>query len=198
MRAEYNKDMQFQVPQFIETEDKIVGPLSIRQFIYVGVGVGISGLLYFILQTWLWAILSFIVVGGALAIAFVKIQGRPLTAVIASAFNFYWNPQTYVWQPEHPRLGSLKAPKEGRDRLTAKKEEAKPKEKVALEAPEEERKGFLEKIAEGLALHKVWEDVQTGEKISDKQFTEDRMYGRYQIFQKLTGERHAARRVDYR
>ena len=29
-------DMQYQVPQFIETEDKVVGPFSLRQFAYVG------------------------------------------------------------------------------------------------------------------------------------------------------------------
>jgi hypothetical protein len=166
--------MQFQVPQFIETEDKIVGPLSLRQFIYVGVGVGISALFYFILQTWLAVILGIIFIGGALAISFVKVQGRPLVNVLVSAFNFYWKPQTYVWQSEQQQAEKAKAPAE------------KP------------RAATLEKIAAGMALHKSWQNIQTGEKISAKQFTEQKMYGRYQIFQKKTGDREAARRVDYR
>jgi hypothetical protein len=167
--------MQFQVPQFIETEDKIVGPLSLRQFFYVGVGAGITGLLYFVLQTWIWVIFAVILIGGSIAIAFVKIQGRPLARVILSAFNFYWRPQTYVWQPEHPQLESAKK-------------------------PERASKGGIsfEKIAAGMALRKSWAELQTGEKMSAKQFTENKMYGRYQIFQKTTGERQAARRVDYR
>lgn len=168
--------MQFQVPQFIETEDKIVGPLSLRQFLYVGAGAGLAGMLYFMLQTWLWAIFAVVLVGGAVAIAFVKIQGRPLARVILSAFNFYWNPQTYVWQPEHPRplKGGVAQEKSGGG-------------------------GFsLEKIAAGMALHKSWENLQTGERMSDKQFAEEKLSGRYQIFQKMAGDRQAARRVDYR
>ncbi len=166
--------MQFQVPQFIETEDKIVGPLSLRQFIYVGIGVGISGMLYFVLQTWLWAILAAFLVGGAIAISFVKIEGRPLAKVIFSAFDFYWNPQMYIWQPDHPGLPKQEVPKEKSGGVS------------------------LEKIAAGKALHKSWEILQTGEKMSDKQFSEEKLAGRYQIFQKATGERRVARRVDYR
>ncbi len=168
--------MQFQVPQFIETEDKIVGPLSIRQFIYVAAGVGISGMLYFVLQTWLWAIIAAILVGASIAIAFVKIEGRPLVRVLASGFHYYWKPQTYVWQPEHPTLSlhPVPEPQPGGAGLT------------------------LQKIAEGMALHKSWQSLQTGEKLSSTQFTDQRMYGRYQIFQKTSGERQAARRVDYR
>ena len=60
--------MQFQVPQFIETEDKIIGPFSIKQFIYVGAAIGISFMLYFTVQAWLWIALSLIVVGLALAL----------------------------------------------------------------------------------------------------------------------------------
>jgi len=176
--------MQYQVPQFIDTEDKIVGPLSLRQFIYVGVGVGISAMFFFVLQTWLWVIFSAIVVGGAIAVAFVKIEGRPLTNVLFSAFNFYWKPQTYVWQPEHPTIERSKAPKEA----TAKKT---PSQKQA-------RESVIEKLAAGMALHKSWESVQVGKKISDKEFVEHKMSGRYQIFRKPSGKRDASRRVDYR
>ena len=172
----YNRGVQFQVPQFIETEDKIVGPLSLRQFLYVGVGVGLSGMLYFVLQTWLWIFIAFILVGASVAISFVKIEGRPLAKVILSAFNFYWRPQTYVWQPEHPSPQKGKTPKE------------------APAAPPPAR----EKFAAATALHKHWENLQTGEKMSAKQFAEKKMNSRYEIFQKLSGERRAARRVDYR
>jgi phage-related protein len=171
--------MQYQVPQFIQTEDKIVGPLSLRQFIYVGVAGGLSGLMYFLLQPAIWAIFSIIVIGAAVAIAFVKIQGRPLSKIIVAAFNFYWKPQTYVWQPEH---------------LVRQKEETPPVKGGG---------GHLQAIASGMALHKTWEAVQTGSaadtaKTSDKQFLEQHMGQRYQIFQKPTGDRAAARRVDYR
>src|SRR5512135_3305555 len=96
--------MQFQVPQFIQTEDKLVGPFTIRQFVYVSVAAMFSFLLYFTVQAWLWAVLSIFLVGGALSLAFIKIEGRSLPNVVLSAFGFYWKPQVYVWQPENPKL----------------------------------------------------------------------------------------------
>lgn len=169
--------MQFQVPQFIETEDKIVGPLSLRQFIIVGAGAGVAGVLYFVIQTWLWLILAIILVGGAIGIAFIKIEGRSLPKIIMSAFNFYWSPQIYVWQPDHPVL---------------------PKATPHTERPLPPLVPVRKKVAAGEALHKHWEDLQTGEKMSAGQFAEQKMNQRYQIFQRISGEREAARRVDYR
>ena len=166
--------MQFQVPQFIETEDKIVGPFTMRQFIYVGVAGGISAMLYFTVQTAVWAIASVFLFGGAVALAFVKIEGRPLFKVLGAAFDFYWKPQTYLWKPERPTAAAI-APA------------ARPENGVSLE-----------NILSGMALHKRWEKLQTGEKVPPAKVVEHAMSGRYQIFQKNTGERRAAKRIDYR
>ena len=38
--------MRFQVPQFIEVEDKIFGPLTLKQFIYVFGGGGLCFVFY--------------------------------------------------------------------------------------------------------------------------------------------------------
>jgi len=168
--------MQFQVPQFIETEDKVVGPLSLRQFVYVGIGALLSALLYFVVQTWLWAIISVFLVGGAIAIAFVKVEGRPLANVIMAAASFYWSPQIYIWQPPQQHFKTAARPKE---------------EEAGLMAS-------LQKIAEGQALHKHWESLQTGEKMSGTQFAQKKMNERYGIFRNNAGDKAAARRVDYR
>lgn len=191
--------MQFQVPQFIETEDKIVGPLSLRQFIFIGAGGLLCGLLYFILQTWLWLTLAIIIMAVAISISFLKIQGRPFTRVVLSAFNFYWRPQTYVWQPEHEALERREEPKpEKPAHKSASVAEILSKMKVTAPATPVAAADSRAAVAEGSALHKSWQNVQTGEKISDREFTEKKMYGRYQIFQKMEGDRAAARRVDYR
>lgn len=165
--------MQFQVPQFIETEDKIVGPFTLRQFMYVA-GAGLaSAILYFTVVTWLWFILTIILLGGAIGIAFVKVEGRPLSNIILSAFGFYWKPQTYIWKSEGPSLPPLR--------------------------PIREEGGFsLEKIIAGAALHKRWENLQTGQKAPEVKVVEHRMNSRYQILRKLSGNREAAKRVDYR
>jgi len=166
--------MQFQVPQFIETEDKVVGPLTLRQFMVVaGAGV-VSAILYFSVASWLWLILTVILLGGAIGVSFVKIQGRPLGNVILSALGFYWKPQTYIWKSEEQRISG------------------------AQQQNEEGGGISLEKIITGAALHKRWENLQTGEKAAEGKAVENRMNTRYQIFRKVSGAREAARRVDYR
>ena len=56
----------------------------------------------------------------------------------------------------------------------------------------------LEKIITGAALHKRWENLQTGQKTPEGGAVENRMNTRYQIFQRVSGAREAAKRVDYR
>lgn len=169
--------MQFQVPQFIETEDKIVGPLSLRQFFYLGAVAGLSFMLFFILAFWLWLLITILVGGFGLALAFIKINGRPLIRIFLSAIRFYWQPQTFVWQPENPQI--------------KKSEEVTKLAKPGVS---------LESIMMGLALKNTWRKLQTGTKqgfTSAKQISE-KIKEHYQVFEKITGERRAARRVDYR
>jgi hypothetical protein len=175
--------MQYQVPQFIDTEDKVVGPFSLRQFAYVGVAALISGICYFFLQTWLFLIIALVLVGGSLALSFVKINGRPLIKVATSAFYYYWKPQMYVWKPEHPvATASRRTP-------NATVQELPPVQTIQT-------------IAQGNSLHKSWENLQTGtpaaKEMSASQFVEKKMGERYQILQRESGDRIAARRVDYR
>lgn len=165
--------MQFQVPQFIETEDKIIGPFTMRQFIYVSIGAVFSFILYFNVQPWLWAFLSVFILGAAIALALVKVGGRPLTHVALSAAKFYWQPQTYVWQSGV----------------------------AAVKNPEEIKIGgglSLESIISGIALRNTWAKLQTGTKAPVESFVQKAKRERFQIFQKMSGERQAARRVDYR
>jgi len=170
--------MQFQVPQFIEAEDKIVGPLSLKQFAYFGGTIGASLLLFFILNTWLWFILSVILVGGGGALAFIKINGRPLPRVALAALHFYWQPQKYVWQPENPAL---------------QKDEGTLKSMFG-------DKFSLESIVRGAALKSAWTQVQVGgsESAEKAKAGVRHLKEKYEIFHALTGERRAAKRVDYR
>ncbi len=174
--------MQFQVPQFIETEDKIVGPLTLRQFFYIGAMVGLSFLLFFMVKTWLWLILTLLMVAVGGSMAFIKINGRPFTTIMLSALKFYWQPQTYVWKSDKPTL----------DKSEVKKDE---------EIKKMARPGLsIENIVMGLSLKGKWQKLQTGTKeslTSAKQFSE-KVKEKYQILEKITGERKAARRVDYR
>lgn len=90
--------MQFQVPQFIEVEDKIIGPLTLKQFFYLAGAAGFSFILYFMVQTWLWVILTAILAVLAFSFAFIKYNGRPLIFMFISAFKYAWQPKFYLWR----------------------------------------------------------------------------------------------------
>ncbi len=89
---------QYQVPQFIEFEDKIIGPLTLKQFGYLAVA-GVLALIFFFNLTLIFAIvLSIPVVGAALALAFGQVKGTPMPKYLTAMFGFALKPQLYLWK----------------------------------------------------------------------------------------------------
>lgn len=92
--------MQFVVPQFIDVEDKILGPLSVRQFLMILVW-GIVGFLMlklfnfitFIFVFLLWSMVVFL-------LAFIKINGRPFHYFILSILQTFKYPRLRIWHKE--------------------------------------------------------------------------------------------------
>ncbi len=89
--------MQFQVPQFIEVEDKIFGPLTFKQFIYLGGGAGAAYILWRIFPVYLSGPLILVVGGLAAALAFFRFNGRPFILGLENAFFFYIRGKLYLW-----------------------------------------------------------------------------------------------------
>lgn len=165
--------MQFQVPQFIETEDKIIGPLTLKQFLYLAAGGAIIFALSFMLQTFIWIIISIVIGGIAAAFAFVKINGQPFQKIIFFIFYYYWNPQNYLWQPENKSV-------------------VKTEENVGALA---RREGFsLDNLVSGFTLKNTWQKVTTTKEVAAPQKPPQE---KYEIMRKSTGEREAMKRVDY-
>lgn len=92
--------MQFQVPQFIEVEDKIFGPLTFKQFIYVLGGLGGSYILWRVLPIYIAGPLILVVVGMAAALAFFQYNGRPFILGLESAFYYFIGTKLYLWNNE--------------------------------------------------------------------------------------------------
>lgn len=102
--------MNFQVPQFIEIEDKIFGPLTFKQFIYLAGGGGLAFLCYVFLPLILALIPIVAIVAFSLALAFYKINNRPFVSVIESGIKYIVGPKMYVWKKTQ---GGDKAPASG-------------------------------------------------------------------------------------
>jgi len=93
--------MRFTVPQFIEHEAKIVGPLTFKQFIFVGVAGAICFVLYFSIgqdNFLLFFMLSVIILGGGAGLAFLKISGQKLPTVLVNFFRFSIASKFYAWK----------------------------------------------------------------------------------------------------
>ncbi len=95
---------QYQVPQFIEIEDKIFGPLTFKQFIYVVGGAGLAFIIYRFVP---FSIIAFPLMFGAialaLALAFYKINNRSFIFAIESAFYYYINSKLYIWKKKEKK-----------------------------------------------------------------------------------------------
>ena len=96
--------MRYQVPQFIEIEDKIIGPLTVKQFIYIVGGAGMSFIFYTFLPIYLAIILMAAVIPLSLALAFYKINNKPFIDFLESAFKFYTKQNLYIWKKEEKKV----------------------------------------------------------------------------------------------
>ena len=90
--------MRFQVPQFIDMEDKIFGPLTLKQFIYCAGGAGVALIFFTLLPKFLAFILSAPFIGFSLALAFYKPNNRPFIYALESMFKYYLGEKLYVWK----------------------------------------------------------------------------------------------------
>lgn len=99
--------MRFQVPQFIEVEDRLFGPLTVTQFIYLAGGVGFLVALLVVLPTWLAILLGSPVAVLALALAFYRVNDRPFIEVMQSAFEYSLKHKLYVWEKKPPQAQSV-------------------------------------------------------------------------------------------
>ncbi|MDQ5953162.1 MAG: hypothetical protein QG551_390 [Patescibacteria group bacterium] len=90
--------MRFQVPQFIDIQDKIFGPFTFKQFIYLLGGAGGAFVFYKVLPIYISIILIPIVVGLALALTFYKVNGRPFIDVLQSSVGYYTKKKIYIWK----------------------------------------------------------------------------------------------------
>jgi len=90
--------MQFNVPQFIEVEDKIIGPLTLKQFLYIGGGAGLLFMLWFFLKLAPFLIIAIPVVVICGALAFYKVNGRPFIAFLGSWIKYLRKPRLYLWR----------------------------------------------------------------------------------------------------
>lgn len=163
----------FQVPQFIDEEAKIIGPLTMIQFMYIGGAAGISLIVFYVFGSFLSILFAIVCMSLGLSLAFVEINGQKLPNVIKSAVFFWQKPKTYVWQREI---------------------ETETLDVSGVEKIEAVRKSMsLQQKIKSATL-----GVATGNISLFKKRDRSKPKDRYQTVRYLTGERDVAKRVDYK
>ncbi len=93
--------MRFQVPQFIEVEDKIFGQLTLKQFIYLAGGAGLSFAIYRVTGSFIISAIPIIIIMAfSISLAFYKINNKPFILVVEAAFKYFFSSKLYIWKKE--------------------------------------------------------------------------------------------------
>jgi len=96
--------MRFPVPQFIEIEDKIIGPLSWRQFGELAFAGAISFISYFLFVKWVWFLISVICFSVAFLLAFWRPYGLRADQIVFWAIKHFTRPRFYFWQAPEKKI----------------------------------------------------------------------------------------------
>ncbi len=96
--------MRFRVPQFIDVEDKIFGPFTFKQFIYLVGGAGICFILYKALPFFIAFLFIIPVAGIALALTFYEVNGKPFIFILEASIKYFFQNKLYLWKktPKKP------------------------------------------------------------------------------------------------
>lgn len=112
--------MRFEVPQFIEIEDKIFGPLTWKQFIYLAGGAGFGIVAFFMLPFLFFVILAIPVGALSAALAFYPVNNRPFSIFLESVYRYFSGNRLYLWRrhgefqsPERAKSTNIVAPDSG-------------------------------------------------------------------------------------
>lgn len=102
--------MEYQVPQFIEVEDKIFGPLTLKQFIFVAGGVGLCVAVILYLPLIIGILIAIPVGALTAALAFYRVNNKSFLEILEAGFNFYIGSRLYLWKKEKPAETVVAAP----------------------------------------------------------------------------------------
>jgi hypothetical protein len=89
---------QYNIPQFVDSEDKIIGPITIRQFAVLAIGVVIGGFLWYFKPNIPVFIITIIpVVVASITFAFIKINGQNFDIFLTNVSIYILKPKLFLW-----------------------------------------------------------------------------------------------------
>jgi hypothetical protein len=111
---------QYKVPQDVEADDKLLGPFTFRQFVYlmiIGGLIGLGVLLWGVFPPLIIVLVPPILLLGALALPLKKDQ--PMETYLSAVVSFYLKPHVRIWEPGEPESTIIiTAPKQKEEKRT--------------------------------------------------------------------------------
>ena len=92
----------YKVPQNVEAEDKILGPLSIKQFIYAVIGLAYGFLTFALFKSFIliWIFIGIPPTLAMLALGLYQREDQPLETYILAVAQFILRPKMRIWDKE--------------------------------------------------------------------------------------------------
>lgn len=140
----YNKKMkQYKVPQNVQREDTIIGPLTLKQLAILGIGGGIAYAIYvtlaktYFIEVWLPPVAIVTII--TLAFTFIKVYDLPFHIYLMSLIEYKILPKKRIWVQRSDK-GFIPP-------------QSKKKEEKKVEEVEEKNKKTIEELTEILDTH---------------------------------------------
>ena len=99
--------MRSQVPQFIESETKIIGPFTLKQFLFVAGGASLIVMEYILLPGIFFLVAAMITGSFFAALAFLKIDGQPFINYLAYFIAYLIGAKRYQYTPKQTPVDQL-------------------------------------------------------------------------------------------
>ena len=96
--------MQYQVPQFIELEDRIIGPLTLKQFLYLAFAGALLFVFWFLFKFYIWIIIAIPIAALAAVFAFLKINDRPFVYFFLAFIKYFTKPKLYIFSSASEKI----------------------------------------------------------------------------------------------
>ena len=108
---------QYVVPQFIDVEDKIIGPITVRQFVLMIIGGLFLFLFYKIFIIPVFIVCAIFIIGFVGLFGFIKVNSHPFHVFLVGMLQTMKRPKKRIWNKELTRLYAV-----SKDKKKGKKE----------------------------------------------------------------------------
>ena len=96
--------MQFKVPQFLEVEDKIFGPFTFKEFVYLAGGAGMCFVVYKLLGL-IWGLIPILAIAGfAAMLTFYRPNNKPFINMLEAGFKYFLQSKLYIWKKRQNKI----------------------------------------------------------------------------------------------